>query len=112
MATLNVILTQHAIGIQPGSLQHSTQDHYDSNPQYSFSYEVNDQLTGDSKSHQESRNGDNVQGSYSLIDPDGVKRTVEYSADATSGFQATVRRDSGGTQKTQKPAQQAQFYRP
>lgn len=45
---------------------------YDPNPQYSFGYEVQDSLTGDSKSQAETRNGDVVQGSYSLVEPDGL----------------------------------------
>uniref|UniRef100_A0A182U9K5 Uncharacterized protein n=1 Tax=Anopheles melas TaxID=34690 RepID=A0A182U9K5_9DIPT len=52
-------------------------EEYDANPQYSFSYGISDALTGDSKSQQESRSGDVVQGSYSVVDPDGTKRTVE-----------------------------------
>uniref|UniRef100_A0AAR5PRZ2 Cuticle protein n=3 Tax=Dendroctonus ponderosae TaxID=77166 RepID=A0AAR5PRZ2_DENPD len=66
---------------------------YDPNPQYSFGYDVQDALTGDSKSQVESRNGDLVQGSYSLVDPDGTRRTVDYTADALNGFNAVVRRE-------------------
>lgn len=44
---------------------------YDVNPQYSFGYDVQDALTGDSKTHVESRSGDIVQGQYSLTEPDG-----------------------------------------
>ncbi|CAG9857151.1 unnamed protein product [Phyllotreta striolata] len=68
-------------------------DEYDPNPQYSFGYQVEDALTGDSKSQSESRNGDIVQGSYSLTDPDGTRRTVDYSADPVNGFNAAVRRE-------------------
>ncbi|XP_055525407.1 larval cuticle protein A2B-like [Wyeomyia smithii] len=68
-------------------------DEYDPNPQYSFSYGISDALTGDSKSQQESRNGDVVQGSYSVVDPDGTKRTVEYTADPHNGFNAVVHRE-------------------
>lgn len=32
-------------------------------------------------------------GSYSLIEPDGTKRTVEYTADAVSGFNAVVHKE-------------------
>lgn len=35
---------------------------YDPNPQYSFGYDVQDGLTGDSKNQVETRNGDIVQG--------------------------------------------------
>ncbi|XP_067013554.2 cuticle protein 21 [Anabrus simplex] len=63
---------------------------YDPNPQYSFAYEVQDALTGDSKNQQETRSGDVVQGSYSLVEPDGTVRTVDYAADPINGFNAVV----------------------
>ncbi|KAF6207120.1 hypothetical protein GE061_018359 [Apolygus lucorum] len=68
---------------------------YDPLPQYSFAYDVQDALTGDSKSQQETRNGDLVQGSYSLVEPDGSIRTVDYTADAVNGFNAVVSKDAG-----------------
>ncbi|XP_052901445.1 cuticle protein-like isoform X2 [Anopheles moucheti] len=68
-------------------------EEYDANPHYSFSYGISDALTGDSKSQQESRSGDVVQGSYSVVDPDGTKRTVEYTADPHNGFNAVVHRE-------------------
>ncbi|XP_068910845.1 larval cuticle protein A2B-like [Tenebrio molitor] len=68
-------------------------DDYDPHPQYSFAYDIQDGLTGDSKSQHESRDGDVVQGSYSLVDPDGTKRTVEYTADPVNGFNAVVHRE-------------------
>ncbi|KAJ8726621.1 hypothetical protein PYW07_001319 [Mythimna separata] len=63
---------------------------YDSNPNYNFAYEVNDAHTGDIKSQQESRRGDTVLGQYSLLQPDGVRRTVDYRANDHTGFLATV----------------------
>lgn len=66
---------------------------YHSHPKYEFSYGVKDEHTGDDKSQQETRDGDSVKGSYTVVDPDGHKRTVEYSADGHSGFKATVRRE-------------------
>lgn len=68
-------------------------EEYDPNPQYSYGYDVQDGLTGDSKSQVESRNGDVVQGSYSLTDPDGTRRTVDYTADPVNGFNAVVRKE-------------------
>jgi len=65
----------------------------DLHPQYSFGYSVNDVTTGDSKTRQESRDGDVVTGSYSVADPDGRIRTVTYTADPVNGFQATVTYD-------------------
>lgn len=52
-----------------------------------------DSLTGDSKAQEESREGDVVRGRYSLIEPDGVRRTVNYYADPLNGFNAVVQRD-------------------
>ncbi|XP_066245208.1 calphotin-like [Euwallacea similis] len=66
---------------------------YDPNPQYSYGYDVQDGLTGDSKSQSETRSGDVVQGTYSVVDPDGTKRTVDYTADPVHGFNAVVHRE-------------------
>ncbi|KAK7867097.1 hypothetical protein R5R35_004034 [Gryllus longicercus] len=68
-------------------------DTYDPHPQYSFSYDVQDALTGDSKGQTETRDGDVVQGAYSLVEPDGTRRTVQYTADPVNGFNAVVHRE-------------------
>ncbi|CAB3371599.1 Hypothetical predicted protein [Cloeon dipterum] len=70
-----------------------TAEDVDANPQYTFAYSVQDGITGDSKAQEESRDGDVVRGSYSLIEPDGVRRTVSYYADSINGFNAVVQRD-------------------
>jgi hypothetical protein len=75
------------------AVAHVTKEDYDPNPQYSFAYDVQDGLTGDSKSQHETRNGDVVEGHYSLVDPDGHKRTVHYTADPVHGFNAQVQRE-------------------
>ncbi|XP_065093359.1 larval cuticle protein A2B-like [Ochlerotatus camptorhynchus] len=67
-------------------------DDYDPNPQYSYSYHIADAVTGDNKEQQESRSGDVVTGSYSLVEPDGTRRVVEYTADPVNGFNAVVHR--------------------
>nr|XP_026489321.1 larval cuticle protein A3A-like [Vanessa tameamea] len=59
----------------------------------SFSYDVADPNTGDYKSQVETRVGGFVKGQYSLVDPDGTKRTVDYTADDVNGFNAAVRKD-------------------
>lgn len=59
-------------------------------PNYNFAYSVNEPRTGDTKNQQESRRGDTVIGQYSLVQPDGVRRTVDYRADDVRGFRATV----------------------
>ncbi|XP_058116333.1 larval cuticle protein A2B-like [Anopheles ziemanni] len=66
---------------------------YDPNPQYSYSYAVADAVTGDNKQQQESRSGDVVTGSYALVEPDGTRRVVEYTADPVNGFNAVVHRE-------------------
>lgn len=65
----------------------------DSVPQYRFGYDVADTLTGDYKSQTEQRDGDLVQGQYSLVDPDGTRRIVDYAADPINGFNAVVRKE-------------------
>ncbi|XP_011302745.1 larval cuticle protein A3A [Fopius arisanus] len=66
---------------------------YDPHPQYTYAYDVQDVLTGDSKAQHEMRNGDVVSGSYSLIEADGTRRIVEYTADPINGFNAVVHRE-------------------
>ncbi|XP_055851162.1 larval cuticle protein A2B-like [Episyrphus balteatus] len=79
-------------------------DEYDPHPQYKFAYDVQDSLSGDSKSQSETRDGDVVQGEYSLIDADGYKRTVHYTADPVNGFNAVVdRQPLGHVVKTSAP---------
>ncbi|GAB0094772.1 cuticle protein 21 [Sergentomyia squamirostris] len=65
----------------------------DAYPQYQYAYNVQDTLTGDSKTQEETREGEVVRGSYSLIEPDGARRIVKYYADPINGFNAVVQRD-------------------
>ncbi|XP_065163389.1 uncharacterized protein [Atheta coriaria] len=64
--------------------------YYDAHPRYAFEYGVEDHHTGDIKNQKEERDGDNVTGSYSLVEPDGNVRTVHYQADWKTGFHAQV----------------------
>ncbi|XP_046398641.1 cuticle protein-like [Ischnura elegans] len=74
----------------------STESRYDDNadrndnPSYSYAYDVRDSETGDNKAHSESLENGVVKGQYSVVDPNGVRRTVHYTADAVSGFNAVV----------------------
>jgi hypothetical protein len=61
-------------------------------PKYSFNYGVNDPHTGDIKHQYEERDGDVVKGEYSLVEPDGSVRIVEYTADDHNGFNAVVKK--------------------
>ncbi|XP_022817915.1 cuticle protein 19-like [Spodoptera litura] len=68
-------------------------DHHDyyTYPKYEFGYEVEDPHTGDFKSQHEYRDGDVVKGHYSLHQPDGSVRHVDYHGDDHSGFHADVK---------------------
>ncbi|KAH8416984.1 hypothetical protein KR222_006827, partial [Zaprionus bogoriensis] len=68
-------------------------EEYDPHPQYTYGYDVKDALSGDSKTQVEIRDGDIVQGQYSLNDADGYRRIVDYTADPINGFNAVVRRE-------------------
>ncbi|XP_063219863.1 cuticle protein 19-like [Bacillus rossius redtenbacheri] len=65
---------------------------YYAHPQYKFDYAVHDPHTGDVKNQWETRDGDVVKGSYSLVEPDGSVRTVDYTADKHNGFNAVVKK--------------------
>ncbi|XP_063540348.1 microtubule-associated protein 6-like [Cydia strobilella] len=70
---------------------HSSVDYY-AYPRYAFEYSVKDPHTGDNKAQWEKRDGDVVKGAYSLVEPDGSLRVVEYHADDKTGFNAVVKR--------------------
>nr|CAD7585900.1 unnamed protein product [Timema genevievae] len=61
-------------------------------PKYNFHYSVHDHHTGDVKNQWEFRDGDIVKGSYTLVEPDGTTRTVDYSSDKHTGFNAEVKK--------------------
>ncbi|XP_072940693.1 uncharacterized protein [Epargyreus clarus] len=65
-------------------------ENYDAHPRYAFEYAVNDPHTGDIKQQKEERDGEVVKGQYSLVEPDGSVRTVNYVADWETGFHADV----------------------
>lgn len=64
---------------------------FQSHPEYSFSYGVKDPHTGDHKHQWEKNDGHSVKGHYSLVEPDGSVRTVDYTADDKNGFNAVVK---------------------
>ncbi|XP_055676559.1 adult-specific cuticular protein ACP-20-like [Lutzomyia longipalpis] len=70
-------------------------DHYDDHhapANYKFGYAVKDPHTGDHKEAWEHSDGHHVTGSYSLYEPDGTKRVVDYTADPHTGFHAVVKK--------------------
>jgi hypothetical protein len=60
---------------------------------YDFEYAVHDDHTGDIKEQHESAKNGAVEGYYTLVDADGYKRIVHYTADHKNGFNAEVRRE-------------------
>ncbi|XP_024085410.1 cuticle protein 7-like isoform X2 [Cimex lectularius] len=79
-------------------------DYHDPHPEYKFEYGVHDAHTGDVHSQSEERHGDVVHGSYSLVEADGTKRVVEYTADDHNGFNAVVHREHNTHPVVQKVA--------
>lgn len=76
----------------PVQQQHHHEAQHYAPAHYSFEYSVHDPHTHDIKEQKEHREGDSVKGMYSLIEPDGSKRVVEYTADKHNGFNAVVHR--------------------
>lgn len=89
------ILQKTFVQAAPAIVSKTHVDDYDPNPQYQFSYDIHDSLTGDAKSQTESRDGDVVKGQYSLIEADGSRRIVDYTADPVHGFNAVVHKEPG-----------------
>merc|ERR1711935_591480 len=61
---------------------------FDEDPQYNFNYKVADDLEQTYISRDEAREGENVRGSYSYVDPLGSLITVTYTA-GSEGYQET-----------------------
>jgi len=56
---------------------------------YEFKYDVKDDASGNDFGHQESRDGDYVQGEYRVLLPDGRMQIVKYEADQ-NGYRPTI----------------------
>uniref|UniRef100_A0A182WCF0 Pupal cuticle protein n=1 Tax=Anopheles minimus TaxID=112268 RepID=A0A182WCF0_9DIPT len=69
---------------------HGHQIDYVAKPDYVFEYGVEDPKSKVSQSRKEHRHEDELHGEYSLHQPDGKLRTVKYSSNKHSGFQAEV----------------------
>uniref|UniRef100_A0A1A9Z8X1 Uncharacterized protein n=1 Tax=Glossina pallidipes TaxID=7398 RepID=A0A1A9Z8X1_GLOPL len=63
---------------------------YIAKPEYEFSYGVEDTEARILHNRNEIRDGDDVKGVYSVVDPDGTLRVVRYTADNVNGFKAEV----------------------
>jgi Insect cuticle protein len=72
---------------------------------YDFEYAVHDDHTGDIKEQHETAKNGAIEGYYTLIDADGYKRIVHYTADHEHGFNAEVRREPVEGHKVVKTVQ-------
>ncbi|EAA14555.3 AGAP010099-PA [Anopheles gambiae str. PEST] len=88
---LFAVVAAASAAVLPVAVKHI--EYADAPAEYQFEYSVHDDHTGDIKSQHEERHGDNVVGQYTLIDADGYRRVVEYTADEHNGFNAVVRRE-------------------
>ncbi|CAG9826416.1 unnamed protein product [Diabrotica balteata] len=75
----------------PVDVHHEKEIHIKANPEYHYDFHVADHKNKDYKSKTESREGDKVKGSYSLLEPDHkTVRVVDYVSDKKLGFIAKV----------------------
>ncbi|KAK9503201.1 hypothetical protein O3M35_011821 [Rhynocoris fuscipes] len=58
---------------------------------YEYSYAIDDKVNGVVSDRWEERRGSYVKGAYSLLEPGGKVRTVDYQVDGDGGFQAVVK---------------------
>lgn len=81
-------------------------------PKYNFAYDVSDAYTGDYKTQTEERDGDYVKGQYTLIEPDGTRRIVDYTADGENGFNAVVSKEGHSAVEPAPAAYKPAVYKP
>ncbi|CAH0551450.1 unnamed protein product [Brassicogethes aeneus] len=62
--------------------------------EYDYGYSLSDPYSANHQNKVESRRGDVVTGSYSLLEADGSKRIVDYIVTPLDGFKATVRKEA------------------
>ncbi|XP_053675348.1 putative uncharacterized protein DDB_G0294196 [Anopheles nili] len=82
---------QYAQAGQKQPLEEDQED-YDPNPSYQFGFDVKDDEFTNYQNRKETRDGNVIKGSYSVVDSDGFIRTVTYTADPKEGFKAEVSR--------------------
>ncbi|XP_069958450.1 cuticle protein 19.8-like [Cherax quadricarinatus] len=60
-------------------------------PRYNYGYSINDDFSGNNFGHQETRDGYDTKGSYSVQLPDGRIQLVTYTVSGDSGYLAEVK---------------------
>ncbi|XP_042875664.1 cuticle protein 19.8-like [Penaeus japonicus] len=71
----------------PDSMEYSEES---AEAKYDFEWAVKDDYSGNDFGHQESRDGDDTQGSYYVQLPDGRLQKVTYYVDGDNGYVADV----------------------
>jgi len=85
---------QYESGSQSGQYNKEDEDaDYENSPNYQFGFDVKDDEFTNYQNRKESRDGNVIKGSYSVVDSDGFIRTVTYTADPKEGFKAEVVRE-------------------
>ena len=91
--------------VQPTIVKKIAYEQPEAPANYDFEYSVHDDHTGDVKSHHEVAKDGSVEGYYTLIDADGYRRVVHYTANHEQGFIAKVEREPVEGHKIVKVAQ-------
>ncbi|XP_064122623.1 pro-resilin-like [Macrobrachium nipponense] len=88
----------------------SSEESYESSEaHYSFNWAVDHDPSSNEFGHQETRDGDDTQGSYYVELPDGRLQTVKYFVDGDSGYVAEVNyegsasAESGSAESNERP---------
>merc|ERR1712226_673656 len=88
------------------------QDMFDANPQYTYAYQVANDENQTYITQEESRDGDNVQGTYSFVDANGSLVTVKYTANDVDGYNETREVQENFVTIKAPPVAPAPAYRP
>ncbi|XP_068209956.1 pro-resilin-like isoform X2 [Palaemon carinicauda] len=92
------------------SRRDSSEESYESSEaRYNFNWAVDHDPSSNEFGHQETRDGDDTQGSYYVQLPDGRLQTVKYFVDGDSGYVAEVNYEgsasfeSGSAESNERP---------
>ncbi|XP_066948553.1 pro-resilin-like [Macrobrachium rosenbergii] len=89
-AALAVVTARPVPGPEDSQESSSEESYESSEAKYSFNWAVSDDSSSNEFGHEESRDGDDTQGSYYVQLPDGRLQTVRYYVEGDSGYVAEV----------------------
>ncbi|XP_050720282.1 pro-resilin-like [Eriocheir sinensis] len=90
LSLILLLLGLSATLASPTAASYGTSQQNGAPANYNFNWAVNDAPSGNNYGQQESRQGDNTQGSYYVHLPDGRLQRVDYTVSGDSGFVAQV----------------------